>query len=85
MSKSPSGQFSNAWYMVGTPAKNVTRSFSMISSFVAAPKRDSSTMVGPAANPAFSCTVWPVVPLVYRMTAVSVSLVRAEGNTGGPQ
>jgi len=26
---------------------------------------------------------WPVVPLVYRMTAVSVSLVGAEANAGG--
>jgi hypothetical protein len=45
--------------MVGTPAKNVTRSACMSSRAVAGSNRGSSTVVAPAANPAFICTVWP--------------------------
>ncbi len=52
-------QLSSAWYMVGTPAKNVTRSDSISASARAASNRGSSTTVAAVANPAFICTVWP--------------------------
>ena len=54
-----SSQLSSAWYMVGTPAKKVTCSACISSSTVAASNRGSSTIVAPAANPAFICTIWP--------------------------
>ncbi len=56
---SPPGWCSRAKYMVGTPAKSVTRSRSMMSKASSAVKRGSSVTVPPTVTVAFWMQVCP--------------------------